>query len=1330
MRAGAEFGILGPFEVRLGGQPVPLGGLRQRALLVVLVLHANQVVSTDRLVDQLWGEQPPARATHTVQVFVSRLRSALASAGDRLLTRPPGYVLEVGVDELDADRCERLYASARVALGAGDPGYAARLLGDAEALWRGPPLAEFTYEPFAQATIARLEELRLSCREELIEAELALGRHAKVVSELEALVREQPFRERPRGQLMLALYRCGRQAEALAAFQDARRVLLDELAVEPGPALRELERAILQQDASLEAVLVPAVAAQPEQLPGVGATDAAGAREVAIDHQTDQEPLVPADPVSGDTVPMTAVDRSGASAGRPSDEQPEESVRDDPGQPAIKPSAARATRKVVTVLCCEVTSSTALGERLDPELHHVVMDRCFSEIRSVVGRHEGTLRTFMQDQVMAVFGIPRGHEDDALRAVRAAVEICDRLPAVAQDMNVVLHPRTGVNTGLVLAWAGENVATGDPVNVAQGLQKAADVGNILLGSETQRLVRDAAEVEPLEPLTLIGRSDSIPVYRLVRVDPLAPGFARRLDMPLVGRERELRLLREAWGRAVAERGCHLFTLLGEAGVGKSRLVLELLDEVGDASCVLRGRCLPYGEGITFWPLTEALRPLGRRVQPVLERLSSGSVATPEELFLEVRRLLESLAAERPVILHVDDLQWAEPMLLDLLDHVVDLSRVAPILVLCAARLELLDDRPGWGGGKLNATTALVGPLGRSECEALLDQLADELDPQARSRVVSVSDGNPLFLEEMVALIRERGTVAVPATIHALLAERLEQLASDERETLERGAIEGEVFHRRAIVALTDERLATKLDSLLSILVRKELIRPHPATHDDDEAFRFRHLLLRDAAYDALPKQTRAELHHRFAGWLEDHVLEIAELDEIAGWHLEQAVRHRQELGRSVEPAVARRAADHLRAAGRRARDRGDVAAARNLFERAFELAPAGEPLRVRIGVDLAERLIEAGELTRADELLSAAERDVDAGALAALTRLEWMLRVQPHQATQTIEQALPGILRRLAEADDQRGMGTAHLVASMPHWLASRWTAAGEQARLAADHADKAGDDGLRSRALAFYVGSIIYGEPDARAIAQQLDAIERNRPGASLAARIELGRGQLARLEGRFDEARGLMQRAIERFHALGMHELEAACNHALGVTELSAGDPPAALAWLLRSDAILADLGQHSLQSTTQALIAHTQELLDNDAAARAAIDLAERLSAPEDVLNYAITHRVRARLALADDDGEAAERWARSAVTHAFLTDSPALRADAKLELARVLLALGRRAQATAGAHAALQLFASKGDRAGVDQTRALLDELDPACSGDRTRSPRSTLDAESY
>ena len=280
------------------------------------------------------------------------------------------------------------------------------------------------------------------------------------------------------------------------------------------------------------------------------------------------------------------------------------------GSPLAPPTAPRRTRKIVTALFCDMTGSTALGEQLDPEVFRAVIDRYFTEFRAMIERHGGTVERFKGDAVMAVFGIPRVREDDALRAVRAAAEIRDRLPAVADEVGVALQLRTGVNTGLVLMGEGENLAVGDAMNVAARLEQAAAPGEIVLGAETFRLVRDAVEVEPLAPLDLKGKSEPVAAYRLVRVDPVAPGLARHLDAPLIGRRRELHLLEEAFERTVTERGCHLFTLLGAAGVGKSRLVAELLSNVSEKATVLRGRCLPYGEGITFWPLIEALTEVG------------------------------------------------------------------------------------------------------------------------------------------------------------------------------------------------------------------------------------------------------------------------------------------------------------------------------------------------------------------------------------------------------------------------------------------------------------------------------------------------------------------------------------------------------------------------------------------------------------------------------------------------------------------------------------------------------------------------------------------------
>jgi class 3 adenylate cyclase len=972
-------------------------------------------------------------------------------------------------------------------------------------------------------------------------------------------------------------------------------------------------------------------------------------------------------------------------------------------------AAPRQARKIVTALFCDVTGSTALGEELDPEVLRGVMNRYFVEIRAAIERHGGTVEKFIGDAVMAVFGIPRVEEDDALRAVRAAAEIRDRLPAIAREVGVELRFRTGVNTGSVLTGEGENLAIGDAVNIAARLEQAAAPGEIVLGPETQRLVRDAVEVEPLGPLSLKGKAEPLAAFRLLSVDPRAPGVARRLEAPLVGRDRELRLLRDAWERSVQESHCHLFTLLGPAGVGKSRLVGELLNEAGKQALILSGRCLHYGEGITFAPLLEALLPLGELADPVVAQLNAGGTAIPEEFLWSVRRLLESMAKQGSVIMHIDDLHWAEPMLIDLVDHIVDLSRGVPILVLCTARPELLEDRPSWAGGKLNATTVLLEPLGVSESRVLLDQLGDGLDSEVRARVISASEGNPLFLEEMAALAREQGIVDVPPTIQALLASRLERLAIGERELLERGAVEGEVFHTSAVRALAGDGVDAAVEPQLANLVRKELIRPHPAILKDDDAFRFRHLLIRDAAYESLPKHARSELHKRFAEWLVGRAEEIVELDEIVGWHLEQSIRYGEELARPAEPALARRCAEHLHRAGVRAYQRSDAAAARNLFTRGMALLAEPDPLHARICLDLGEQLIDVGEFAKADELLTVAEGNHEIAGLATLPRLEWLLFARPRGATQAIQSQLPELLERFADAGDERGLAKAHLLAWSMHWLASRASAAATEARLAAEYARKAGDDGLYARALSLQLPPLVRGSQHARELARRLDEIEREQPGPYVIARVMLGRAWLALLEARYPEGRAFGHRACESYEALGMTLLAAGSKQSLAEIELADGNPAAARSLLLEADAVASAMRERSHRSTLQALLADVELVLGDHAAAKAAIALSDELSAPEDVVNYAMTHAVRARLSMAEGDAEGAERWARGAVHYSFMTDFPQEQGRARLELAHVLTKRGRPDDAATEARAALALFAAKGDRPGQDQARALLRQL---------------------
>ena len=604
-------------------------------------------------------------------------------------------------------------------------------------------------------------------------------------------------------------------------------------------------------------------------------------------------------------------------------------------------------RKVVTIVFADVTGSTALGERLDPEALRRVMGRYFDEMSAVIERHGGTVEKFIGDAVMAVFGIPQLHEDDALRAVRAADGMRTALDTLNHDLErdhgVGLAARIGVNTGEVVAGdpsGGQRLVTGDAVNVAARLEQAAAPGEILLGESTHRLVKDAVEVTPVEPLDLKGKAEPVRASRLDVVLEDTAGHARHLDSAMVGRHKELEMLDHALDRVVTERTSHLFTLLGPAGVGKSRLVWEFVGP-GTEATVLRGRCLSYGEGITYFPLVEIVQEAAgvgrtddlatarsklatlaegaedrdRIVALVAGLLSWGEPVAAEDGQWGVRKLLEHLAHERPLVCVFDDIHWAEPNFLELVEHLADWTRDAPLLLLCVARPELLELRPDWGGGKMNATTILLEPLAGDEVSHLVDNLLGRADipATARARILEAAEGNPLFVEEMLGMLIDDGLlrfedgawravedlahVTVPPTIQLLLAARLDRLDAEERAVIERGAVEGKVFHAGAVTTLTPEGLRPQVPTRLLALARKELIRPDRAEFAGEDAFRFRHLLIRDAAYRAMPKEQRADLHQRFAEWLEGAAGErLAEYEEILGYHLEQAYRYRAELG--------------------------------------------------------------------------------------------------------------------------------------------------------------------------------------------------------------------------------------------------------------------------------------------------------------------------------------------------------------------------------------------------------------------------------------------------
>jgi class 3 adenylate cyclase/tetratricopeptide (TPR) repeat protein len=964
---------------------------------------------------------------------------------------------------------------------------------------------------------------------------------------------------------------------------------------------------------------------------------------------------------------------------------------------------AREQRKVVTVLFCDVTGSTALGESLDPEALRATMARYFETARAAIERHGGTVEKFIGDAVMAVFGVPTIREDDALRAVRAAQELRD---AVEIDV------RIGVNTGEVVTGSGDSLVTGDAVNVAARLEQAAASGEVLIGAETYALVRDAVDVELLPPLEAKGKSAPVTAYRLGAVTGDV-AYARRADAPLVGRDREQRLLNGAWERATSERATALFTVLGTAGVGKSRLALEFLDGV-DAT-VLRGRCLSYGDGITYWPVVEVVKQLlGDAPSPdaAIAALLGEGQATTDDIAFSVRKLLEAHAAVRPMIVVFDDVHWGESTFLDLIEHIADWSRDAPILLLCLARPELLELRPGWGGGKLNATAVLLEPLSAAETDELIDALlgGDDLEPALRERIRAAADGNPLFVEQMLAMVEESpGQVTVPATIQALLSARLDQLPPAERAALERGAVEGQVFHRGAVQALAPDEAT--IPAQLMGLVRKELVRPTTATFPDDDAFRFRHLLIRDAAYDALPKSSRAELHERFADWIEQRAPDLVELDEILGYHLEQAALYRRELGQPSADLAARAAA-RLGAAGVRADARQDVPAGVRLLRRALALLPNDAPERPPLLLPLARLLYLVGDFTEVeaalDEAIRRGDRDVSARAVFVQTSLTAHIEGSEFGGPELRIRALLEELE--SDGADDRTLAEGHIAhAQLLFWL-GRTTEMSEAARHAHEYAIRAGDAMLESEALAKLGAGLSYSaalwtelEAHASAALAQVDRLGRG------ILRAQLGLASAAAAQGRFEEARRLhaVHRAELAEQGLSFGVVSSAQHRVL--CELLARDFDRAEAEGREGWDGLGRVGERGYRSTVGALLGEALVELGRVDEAIAIVDEAAGLSTEDDWLTVAHCDWVRALAASVSGDHDRAVPLARRAVEVADQREYVFTRTHYWVGLARVLVAAGRVDEARAAIAEAKRLAALKGTLAYDEVLRGLEQQL---------------------
>jgi class 3 adenylate cyclase/tetratricopeptide (TPR) repeat protein len=987
----------------------------------------------------------------------------------------------------------------------------------------------------------------------------------------------------------------------------------------------------------------------------------------------------------------------------------------------------------VTVLFCDVSGSTALGERLDPEAFRQVMRRYFDAARRVIEHHGGTVEKFIGDAVMAVFGVPVLHEDDALRAVRAAAGLRDEIAvlngALESDFGTTVSVRTGVNTGQVVTGTDERLATGDAVNLAARLEQAAAPGEIVIGPQTWRLVRDAVTAEPLEPLRLKGKSLPVAAYRLLQVRGDAGPRVRRAEAPLVGRHSQLRMLGDAFANVVRERSCSLFTILGTAGIGKSRLTAEFLRDIDGR--ILTGRCLSYGQGITYWPLVSAVRQLldtGRgcaaaaglmardgKVAAAVSVLlgEQATVTSPPEIAWAVRKLFESSADLAPLIVVFDDLHWGEPALLDLIEHIADFSRDAAILILCLARPELLDRRPGWSGGKLNATTVLLEPLQPAETAALIDELVPAgsgLDPQLRERVRATAAGNPLFVEEILALMSESNgrDLVVPATIRALLAARLDQLRPEERTVLECGSVEGLSFHHGTVQAMAPgER---DVSGRLMTLIQKDLLRPDRAILPGEDAFKFRHLLIRDAAYEALAKADRAELHECFARWLEERGTGLVELDEIAGYHLEQAFGYRCELGPADEKArrLSADAARHLDVAGRRALDRGDTGAAVSLLERAESLLPPQE-MNLAIQESLVRGLALSGRL---DDAISRAARIADqcsaagdrAGELRArLWRAMWRLQVDPEAQFEELRLLVQEARPSIEQDGDAGALAALDEAAGQIAFLQGRFGAALASFTRAMEHARQAGEPWLETSVRSVAASCVALGPTPAGEALRWLDDAEAQ--SAAYQPSLDMWRTHMLAGLGRLGEARSLLAETIAQMSERGMRLFAAISMQGAWETERLAGDVVSAERAARHGCEQLELLGEHAYLSTQACQLADALYALGRYQESEQWVLRGLELGASEDALTQVCGLGVRSKLLARKGDGSAALALAELADGLARATDAPEQQGDAALNLAEVLYLTGDRTRAEEAARRAIDCYRRKGATAYVARAQRL-------------------------
>ena len=1033
------------------------------------------------------------------------------------------------------------------------------------------------------------------------------------------------------------------------------------------------------------------------------------------------------------------------------------------GSPLAEAPPPQEFRKIVTIVFSDLKGSTAMGEKLDSESLREVMTRYFDAMRVELERHGGVVEKFIGDAIMAVFGIPKLHEDDALRAVRAAAAM-QQAQAVLNDeldrhWGVRLTVRTGVNTGEVVAGdptTGQRLVTGDAVNVAARLEQAAGAQEVLLGDLTYKLVRDFIDVEEVEPLELKGKSEPVPAYRLVGVREDSER-ARRIDAPMVGRDREFELLRTAVSDAEAARECRLVTVVGEAGVGKSRLIEEFVTSVEERASFLRGRCLPYGDGITYWPLAEATRQAAGIVErdttesaraklatlagdaEVEERVAAAiglaSTSFPAtELTWGARKLFESLADERPLVVLFEDVHWAEPTFLELIEHLVGSVQNAPILVVCSTRHELVERLPEWSTSP-GSTRIELERLSAEQTEAVAAALlgGTGLDEPVLARIVDAAQGNPLFVEQLLSMFVDEGMirfesgrwvaasnideVAVPPTIQALLAARLDGLSANERLVIEPASVIGQAFVTDAVRHLAPEAARARVGAELGSLTDKQLVEPDAGRPADEEAYRFHHVLIRDTAYEGILKRARATFHEQFVEWADSVNREGAtEYEEILGYHLEQAHRYLSELGPLDEHGreLGADGSRRLASAGRRAFERGDMTAAVNLLGRAAALLEQDDPLRLMLLLDRSEALKDVGDFELASALLAEVHEAAHGNAVIEAHATVGLLLLGRYAGEsdwgEHVAAAAPSAIATFEQAGDHTGLAKVYRLEVIAHGTACQFALFEAAAEKYLRHSGLAGNRRMETHAAtANAIAALLGPTPVLDAIRQCQEALELAEGNKRAEALVLTHLAQLHAMRGDFDRARALYAQARAMLEDLGVDIMANATSIDSGPIEILAGEPGRAEAELRRDYEVLSSLGETYFSSSIASLLAESLELQERDGEAESFAQIGERLSDDDDLWAQATWRSVRAILLAKRGEYESATTLSKAAVDLLESTDAPTWRANALRDYGNVLGRAGKPAEAEAAYREALELYERKGSRVAAARVRESLERL---------------------